>query len=156
MKRSARKHSDGSFQDGEKDEGVGEYITVRSPEDRFKLNIDVNFQLLDYTLLVIKDDDTVRESVNESIQTMRIQTIVSNVPYCLILNPKMISSIRCTEYLKSCDNFFNICHICVTGLNVVLTTWLFHTKMRSVCLANQEHFNRTKAVTVTQKKTKML
>ena len=51
MKRSARKHSDGSFQHGEKDEGVGEWITVMSPEDLFKLNIDVNFQLLDHKSL---------------------------------------------------------------------------------------------------------
>ena len=48
MKRSARKHSDGSFQVREKDEGVGKWITVTSPEDLFKLNIDVNLQLLDH------------------------------------------------------------------------------------------------------------
>ena len=51
MKRYARKHSDGSFQHGEKDKGVGEWITVTSPEDLFKPNIDVNFQLLDHKSL---------------------------------------------------------------------------------------------------------
>ena len=66
MKRSARKHSNGSFRNGEKDEGVGEWITVTPPEDLFKLHNDVNFQLLDRILLMIKDNDTARESVNES------------------------------------------------------------------------------------------
>ena len=45
--------------------------------------------------------------------------------------------------------------MCVTSLNVVLATWLFNTKMRSVCLANQKLFNRTKTAIVTQKKTEM-
>ena len=45
--------------------------------------------------------------------------------------------------------------MCVAGLNLVLATWRFHTKMRSVCLANQELFNQTKIVIVTQKKTEM-
>ena len=66
MKRSAQRHSYGSFQHGEKDEGVGEWITMTSPEDLFKLNIDVNFQLLDHKLLMITDDDTACESVKES------------------------------------------------------------------------------------------
>ena len=84
MKRSARKHSDGNFQHREKDEGVGEWITVTSPEDFFKLIIDVNFQLLDHKLLMINDDDTARESVNEIKQKMRnfksYRAIVLNVP----------------------------------------------------------------------------
>ena len=58
----AGKHSDGSFQDGEKNEGVGEWITVTSPEDLFKLNIDVNFQSFDHKSLMINDGDTARES----------------------------------------------------------------------------------------------
>ena len=48
MKRFSQKHGDNSFQIGEKDEGVGEWMTVTSPEDFFKLNDDVNFQLFDH------------------------------------------------------------------------------------------------------------
>ena len=67
MKGSARKHSDGNFQDGEKNEDVGERITVTSPENLFKLNINVNFKLLDHKSLMTNDDNAARESVNENV-----------------------------------------------------------------------------------------
>ena len=67
----------------------------------------------------------------------------------------MTNSIRCIECLKSCENFL-ILLICVAGLNVVLATWLFHTIMRSVYLANQELFHRTKRVIVMWKNTETL
>ena len=92
MKSSAQKHGDNSFQDGEKDEGVGEWMTVTPPENLFKLNIDVNFQLHDHKSLMINDDDTACESVNESEEIMHnfksYRAIVLNVPHCLTLNPK--------------------------------------------------------------------
>ena len=39
---------------------------VTWPEDLFKLNTDVTFQLLHHNLLIINDDDTARESMNKS------------------------------------------------------------------------------------------
>ena len=48
MKRSARKHDDDSFQDREKYESVGKWMTVTSLKNLFKLDIDVKFQLLDH------------------------------------------------------------------------------------------------------------
>ena len=44
---------------------------MTTPENLFKLNIDVNFQLLDHKSLMINDDDTARESVNERKYLMR-------------------------------------------------------------------------------------
>ena len=54
MKKSARKH--GNLLTDEKDEGVGEWLMVSSPDDLFKLDIDVNFRLLDYKPLLINEN----------------------------------------------------------------------------------------------------
>ena len=54
MKKSARKH--GNLLTDAKDEGVGEWLMVSSPDDLFKLDIDVNFRLLDYKPLLINEN----------------------------------------------------------------------------------------------------
>ena len=54
MKKSARKH--GNLLTDGKDEGVGEWLMVSSLDDLFKLDIDVNFRLLDYKPLLINEN----------------------------------------------------------------------------------------------------
>ena len=39
----------------------GKWIIVSSPEDLFKLNIDIDFKILDYQPLSISDDLIVKE-----------------------------------------------------------------------------------------------
>ena len=55
MKKSARKQGI-KLQDGDIDEGVGNWLTVSSPDDLFRLNIDVDFKLLDHKPLLINDE----------------------------------------------------------------------------------------------------
>ena len=64
MKRSAKIYGD--IGDDEKDEGIGEWIYITSPEDLFQLNIDVDLEKLDYKPLFVNvdrsDDDESAEA----------------------------------------------------------------------------------------------
>jgi len=51
MKRSARKNDISSTGADAKDMGIGNWITISSPEQLFKLNIDVDFKKLNYNPL---------------------------------------------------------------------------------------------------------
>ena len=51
MKKSARKNGDLSNDD--KDEGIGDWITITSPDDLFKHDINIDFEKLDYLPLEI-------------------------------------------------------------------------------------------------------
>ena len=51
MKKSARKNGDLSNDD--KDEGIGDWITITSPDDVFKHDINIDFEKLDYLPLKI-------------------------------------------------------------------------------------------------------
>lgn len=59
MKKSARKY--GELDDDEKDEGIGNWLMVSSPDDLFRHNIDVDFAKLDYKplMLNIEHDDEI-------------------------------------------------------------------------------------------------
>ena len=55
MKRSAREQ--GVLTDGGKDEGTGNWIVISSPDDLFRLDVDVDFAKLNYKPLLINRDD---------------------------------------------------------------------------------------------------
>ena len=55
MKRSAREQ--GVLTDGGKDEGTGNRIVISSPDDPFRLDVDVDFAKLNYKPLLINRDD---------------------------------------------------------------------------------------------------
>ena len=50
-KRSALNH--GKLNDGKKDEGIGNWLTINSTDDLFKINIDLDFEKLGYKPLMI-------------------------------------------------------------------------------------------------------
>ena len=54
-KRSAREQ--GVLTDGGKDEGTGNWIVISSPDDLFRLDVDVDFAKLNYKPLLINKDD---------------------------------------------------------------------------------------------------
>ena len=54
MKKSAK--YEGKIGNNEKDEGIGDWITISTPDDLFKHNIDVDFQKLNYLPLLFNDD----------------------------------------------------------------------------------------------------
>ena len=55
MKRSA--HEQGVLTDGGKDEGTGNGIVISSPDDLFRLDVDVDFAKLNYKRVLINRDD---------------------------------------------------------------------------------------------------
>ena len=59
MKKSA-KYKD-KIGNNEKDEEIGDWITISVPDDLFKHNIDVDFQKLNYLPLLFNDDANCKE-----------------------------------------------------------------------------------------------
>ena len=59
MKKSAK--YEGKIGNNEKDEGIGDWITISTPDDLFKHNIDVDFQKLNYLPLLFNDDANCKE-----------------------------------------------------------------------------------------------
>ena len=59
MKKSAKQ--EGKIGSNEKDEGIREWITISTPDDLFKHNIDVDFQKLNYLPLLFNDDANCKE-----------------------------------------------------------------------------------------------
>ena len=53
MKKSALEQ--GILTDGSKDEGTGNWIVISSPEDLFRLDIDVDFDKLDYKPMLMNE-----------------------------------------------------------------------------------------------------
>ena len=51
MKKSAGKNGD--LNNDDKDEGIGDWITITSPDDFFKHDINIDFKKLDYVPLKI-------------------------------------------------------------------------------------------------------
>ena len=54
MKRSAKKQ--GLIEESEKDQGIGAWLTVSSPDDLFNYDVDINFKTLNYKPLLSNCD----------------------------------------------------------------------------------------------------
>ena len=61
MKKSAKKAGKPLGENG-KDEGIGNWLTITSPDDLFKHNIDVDFEELNYQPLLINRMNKVYDS----------------------------------------------------------------------------------------------
>ena len=59
MKKSVK--YEGKIGNNEKDEEIGDWITILTPDDLFKHNIDVDFQKLNYLPLLFNDDANFKE-----------------------------------------------------------------------------------------------
>ena len=64
MKRSSREQ--GVLTNGGKDEGTGNWIVISSPDDLFRLDVDVDFAKLNYKPLLINRDDHYDSLGNDS------------------------------------------------------------------------------------------
>ena len=61
MKKSAKKARK-SLGENDKDEGTGNWLTITSPDDLFKHNVDVDFEELNYQPLLINRTNKVYDN----------------------------------------------------------------------------------------------
>ena len=59
MKKSAK--YEGKIGNNKKNEGIGDWIAISTPDNRFKDNADVDFQKLNYLPLLFNDDANCKE-----------------------------------------------------------------------------------------------
>ena len=65
MKKSAK--CEGKIGNNEKDEEIGDWITISIPDDLFKHNIDVDFQKQNYLPLLFNDDTNCKEQPSKRV-----------------------------------------------------------------------------------------